>query len=64
VGPWWTPPDDLAWLVTHQRDIGDLDTDLIRRMVVLKIWVDASGVTAGSVHWRAGDEPRPFDPDN
>ena len=40
---------DLAWLVTHQRDIGDLDTDLIRRMVTLEIWVDAHGVTAGSV---------------
>jgi hypothetical protein len=55
---------DLAWLVTHQRDIGDLDTDLIRRMVVLKIWVDANGVTAGSVRWRAGHESRPFDPDH
>jgi hypothetical protein len=55
---------DLAWLVTHQRDSGDLDTELIRRMVVLKIWVDANGVTAGSVHWRAGHEPGPFDPDH
>jgi len=55
---------DLAWLVTHQRDIGDLDTDLIRRMVALKIWVDAHGVTAGSVRWRTGHEPRPFDPDH
>jgi len=55
---------DLAWLVTHHRDIGDLDTDLIRRMVVLKIWVDANGVTAGNVHWRAGHQPAPFDPDH
>jgi predicted nucleotidyltransferase component of viral defense system len=55
---------DLAWLVTHQRDIGDLNTDLIRRMVALKIWVDAHGVTAGTMHWRAGHEPRPFDPDD
>ena len=54
----------LAWLVIHQRDSGDLDTDLIRRMVVLKIWVDANGVTAGSMRGRAGHEPRPFDPDN
>ena len=55
---------DLAWLVTHQRDIGHLDTDLIGRLVVLKIWVDAHGVTAGTVHWRAGHQPRPFDPDH
>ncbi len=55
---------DLAWLVTHQRDIGNLDTDLIRRMVALKIWVDAHGVTAGSVRWKAGHEPRPFDPNH
>ena len=54
----------LAWLVIHQRDSGDLDTDLIRRMVVLKIWVDANGVTAGSMRGRAGHEPRPFDPDH
>ena len=53
---------DLAWFVTRQRDIGDLDTDLVRRMVALKIWVDAHGVTAGSVRWKAGHEPRPFDP--
>jgi hypothetical protein len=33
-------------------------------MVALKIWVDAHGVTAGSVRWRAGHEPRPFDPDH
>ena len=55
---------DLAWLVTHQRDIGNLDTDLIGRLVVLKIWVDAHGVTAGTVHWRAGHQPCPFDPDH
>ena len=55
---------DLAWLVTHQRDIGNLDTDLIGRLAVLNIWVDAHGVTAGTVHWRAGHQPRPFDPDH
>jgi len=33
-------------------------------MVALKIWVDAHGVTAGTMHWRAGHEPRPFDPDD
>jgi hypothetical protein len=54
----------LVWLVTRQRDIDDLDTDLIRRMVVLKIRVDPNGITAGRVRWRAGHQPRPFGSDH
>ena len=54
---------DLAWLATHQRGIGTLDTDLIRRLVVLKIWVDAHGVASLACSWRPGHESRPFDPD-
>lgn len=54
---------DLAWLAAHQRDIGGLDTGLIRRLVVLKVWADAHGVTAANVRWKPGREPRPFDPD-
>lgn len=55
---------DLAWLATHQRDFGGLDTNLIRRLAVLKIWVDANGATAANAHWKPGHEPRPFDPDH
>lgn len=54
---------DLAWLATHQRDVGALDTDLIRRLVVLKIWVDAHGVASATCSWRPGHESRSFDPD-
>lgn len=54
---------DLAWLATHQRDIGGLDTALIRRLAVLKVWADARGVAAGSSRWKPGHEPRSFDPD-
>jgi predicted nucleotidyltransferase component of viral defense system len=54
---------DLTWLAAHQRDIGGLDTDLIRRLVVLKVWADAHGVAAANVLWKPGHEPRPFDPD-
>ncbi|MFT4083948.1 MAG: nucleotidyl transferase AbiEii/AbiGii toxin family protein [Nocardioides sp.] len=54
---------DLAWLATHQRDVGVLDTDLIRRLAVLKIWVDAHGVSSATCAWRPGHEPRSFDPD-
>ena len=53
---------DLAWLATHQRDIGALDTDLIRRLVVLKIRVDANGVASATCSWRTGHGSRPFDP--
>lgn len=45
---------DLGWQATHQRDVGALDTDLIRRLVVLKIWVDAHGVS--SAHARGGQD--------
>jgi len=54
---------DLAWLATHQRDIGGLDTSLIRRLAVLKIWADANGVAAANVRWKPGHEPRVFTPD-
>jgi hypothetical protein len=54
---------DLAWLATHQRDIGGLDANLIRRLVVLKVWADANGVAAANVRWKPGHEPCPFDPD-
>jgi predicted nucleotidyltransferase component of viral defense system len=55
---------DLAWLAMHQRDIGGLDADLIRRLVILKVWADAHGVAAGNTRWKPGHEPRSFDPDN
>ena len=54
---------DLAWLATHQRDIGTLDTGLIRRLVVLKIWVDAHGISSAACTWRPGHASRSFDPD-
>ncbi len=54
---------DLAWLTTHQRVIGHLDTSLIRRLAILKIWVDAHGVSCATCTWRPGHHPRPFDPE-
>lgn len=55
---------DLAWLATHQRDVGALDIDIIRRLAVLKIWVDAHGVSSSTCAWLPGHEPRPFDPEH
>lgn len=53
---------DLAWVAQHQQGIGGLDIDLIRRLAVLKIWVDARGLGGANVTWKPGHEPRDFDP--
>jgi len=54
---------DLAWLANHRREFGGLDTTLIRRLAVLKIWVDANGVTGANAHWKPGHEARDFTPE-
>ena len=40
-----------------------LDVELIRRLAVLKIWVDANGVHGGNSFWKQGHERYPFDPE-
>lgn len=54
---------DLAWIARHRRDIGGVDFDLVRRLAVLKIWVDANGVSAGETEWKPNHEPAHFDPE-
>jgi len=53
---------DLAWIAQHQHDVGSLDLNLIRRLAVLKIWVDSNGLAGGKAHWRQGHKPCEFDP--
>ena len=54
---------DLVWLWWHYRDGGGLDTSLVRRLSVLKIWVDAYGLSGpGSLAWKPGHEAFAFDP--
>lgn len=53
---------DLRWVMTHGSTTGQLDTDLIRRLAVLKIWVDGNGVHAGETFWKPGHEGPPFEP--
>lgn len=53
---------DLAWVAQHQPKLGGLDTDLIRRLAVLKIWVVTNGLTSTNAHWKPGHAPRAFDP--
>ena len=54
---------DLSWIMTTSAISQALDTCLIRRLTVLKIWVDANGVHGGNSFWKQGHESRPFDPE-
>jgi hypothetical protein len=54
---------DLVWLWRHYRDDGGLDTDLVRRLAVLKIWVDKHGVRTDGAYWKPGHDSNGFDPE-
>lgn len=54
---------DLRWVMTHTQSTGHLDLALLRRLAVLKIWVDANGLHAGNTHWKPGHEGPAFDPE-
>lgn len=53
---------DLAWLYGNRQLWSALDKPLIRRLAVLKIWVDANGVSAGNTSWDPVHVGTPFDP--
>jgi predicted nucleotidyltransferase component of viral defense system len=54
---------DLRWVMMNTQIAGELDPALVRRLAVLKIWVDANGVRAGDTFWKPGHEGPGFDPD-
>jgi len=54
---------DLGWVMTNTRSTGHLDLALLRRLAVLKIWVDANGLHAGSTFWKPGHEGPAFEPE-
>lgn len=55
---------DLVWLWTRYRrgTENTIDANLVRRLAVLKIWVDAHGLTSTGASWKPGHEASPFDP--
>ena len=53
---------DLRWIMTNTHITGGLDLDLVRRLAVLKIWVDANGLHAGNTFWKPGHDGPSFDP--
>ncbi len=54
---------DLAWLSGRSSLWNGLDKPLIRRLAVLKIWVDANGVSTASNSWGPAHTGTVFDPE-
>lgn len=54
---------DLRWVMTNNATTGALDFNLLRKLAVLKIWVDANGLHAGDTFWKPGHEGPSFDAD-
>ena len=54
---------DLAWLCGRGQIWNMLDKPLIRRLAVLKIWVDANGIGAGGSSWGPAHVGTSFDPE-
>lgn len=53
---------DLHWAMTNTPITGKLDHALVRRLAILKIWVDANGLHAGDTFWKPGHEGPAFNP--
>ena len=54
---------DLRWVMVNSATTGELDLDLLRRLAVLKIWVDANGLHAAESFWKPGHEGPAFNPE-
>lgn len=53
---------DLRWVMTNITTTGALDLSLIRRLAILKIWVDANGLHAGDTWWKPAHDGPAFSP--
>ena len=54
---------DLNWIMENKTIADSIDRNLLRRLVVLKIWVDSYGMHCGNVFWRPAHSPSEFDPE-
>lgn len=54
---------DLNWIMENTAVSSTIDKDLIRRLVVLKIWVDSYGMHYGNIYWHPAHDPSVFDPE-
>ncbi|MEC4273527.1 hypothetical protein VJ923_10190 [Adlercreutzia sp. R25] len=53
---------DLAWITGNGALWRKIDQSLVRRLSVLKMWVDANGLHAGATCWPPAHAGSPFDP--
>ena len=53
---------DLAWIMDTSELARSLDLNLIRRLAVLKVWVDTNGMRAAGIKWGPAHSGSTFDP--
>lgn len=54
---------DLRWLITNPSIACNIDRSLVRRLAVLKIWVDTNGLHAGNTWWKPAHKGSVFIPE-
>lgn len=54
---------DLNWIMENVSISRNLDKNLIRRLVVLKIWCDSNGIHCGDTEWRKAHSASVFNPE-
>lgn len=55
---------DLVWVIRNRQKLGrNLDLPLIRRLAVMKTWVDMHGLGSPAHTWKKGHDPQPLDAD-
>lgn len=55
---------DLSWIMSTPSVAHKLDLALIRRLAILKIWVDTNGIHAGTMAWNPGHKGSIFNPEH
>ncbi|MBQ9043533.1 MAG: nucleotidyl transferase AbiEii/AbiGii toxin family protein [Eggerthellaceae bacterium] len=53
---------DLRWIMTNPALAPTIDKALVRRLAVLKIWVDTNGMHASNAFWKPSHQGSVFDP--
>lgn len=54
---------DLNWLFETKSIEITIDKALLKRLVVLKVWVDSYGMHYGNIFWHPAHSPSIFDPE-
>jgi len=54
---------DLNWLFETASVSASINKDLLKRLVVLKIWVDSYGMHYENIYWHPAHNPSVFDPE-